>query len=141
MLIPSRTGGPVRRELPPITSGENNQPAASQPMAGHLRREVLFGELHLRLLEDYGPPSMVVNENHDIVHLSESAGRYLHFAAGEPSANAVKTVHPALQTELRTALYKAAQTKEAVRGALIAVRTGRHERVDQAGGPPNAHNG
>ena len=30
--------------------------------AGHARREALFGELHLRLLEQYGPPSVVVNE-------------------------------------------------------------------------------
>ena len=50
--------------------------------AGQARREVLFGELHLRLLEQYGPPSIVVNESHEIVHLSESAGRYLHFVGG-----------------------------------------------------------
>ena len=83
--------------------------------AGQARREVLFGELHLRLLEQYGPPSVVVNETHEIVHLSESAGRYLQFVAGEPTANMVKVIDPALQIELRTALFRAAQTNEAVK--------------------------
>jgi two-component system CheB/CheR fusion protein len=76
------------------------------------RRSVLLGELHLKLLEQYGAPSVVVNEAHDIVHLSEHAGRYLHFTAGEPSANLTKVVHPSLRLELRTALFRAAQTKE-----------------------------
>src|SRR5438034_1302317 len=75
------------------------------------------GELHLRLLEQYGPPTVVVNESHDIVHLSESAGRYLHFVAGEPTANVVKVINPALQVELRTALFRSAQTKQATKSA------------------------
>ena len=54
---------------------------------------------------------MVVNETHDIVHLSENAGRYLQFVAGEPTANLIKVVNPALRIELRTALFRAAQTK------------------------------
>ena len=78
----------------------------TRPQAGHARREVLFGELHLRLLEEYGPPSVVVNDAHEIVHLSGSAGRYLHFVAGEPTANITKVIDPALQIELRTALFQ-----------------------------------
>ena len=38
------------------------------------RAAILFGELHLKLLEHYGPPSVIVDEAHDIVHLSEHAG-------------------------------------------------------------------
>src|SRR5262249_16169294 len=34
-------------------------------------------DLHQRLLEQYGPPSVLVNEEYDIVHLSESAGQFL----------------------------------------------------------------
>ena len=88
---------------------------AEAAQAGQARREVLFGELHLRLLEQYGPPSIVVNESHEIVHLSESAGRYLHFVAGEPTANIVKVIDPALQIELRAALFRAGRSQEAVK--------------------------
>ncbi|MBA2272072.1 MAG: PAS domain S-box protein [Chthoniobacterales bacterium] len=114
-----RPNGWRSRPLPPLTHDIAGDAADTGPLAtqaGHTRREVLFGELHLRLLEQYGPPSVVVNEVHDIVHLSESAGRYLHFVAGEPTANVAKVVHPALQIELRTALFRAAQKKEIARG-------------------------
>ncbi|PYI92942.1 MAG: histidine kinase [Verrucomicrobia bacterium] len=128
-LLPIRMPGKLppsravrqRLSLPPLpqtgtdkTTSESRTEALS---AGHARREVLFGELHLRLLEQYGPPSIVVNESHDIVHLSENAGRYLHFVAGEPTANVVKVINDALQIELRTALFKAAQTKAPVKSA------------------------
>jgi two-component system, chemotaxis family, CheB/CheR fusion protein len=114
-LIPAKPLRPARA-LPPLSHTGADAAAGegtTAVQAGQVRREVLFGELHLRLLEQYGPPSIVVNESHDIVHLSESAGRYLHFVAGEPTANLVKVIDPALQLELRTALFKAAQSKMA----------------------------
>ncbi len=106
------------RALPPLLPVKmaKDTDGTSVP-SGQSRREVLFGELHLKLLEQYGPPSLVINDMHDIVHLSEHAGRYLQFAPGEISANLLKVVHPALRIELRTALFKAEQSKETVRGA------------------------
>jgi len=103
------------RMLPALTATGADKATGQEPyevQAGHVRREVLFGELHLRLLEQYGAPSAVVNEDHEIVHLSESAGRYLQFVAGEPTANIVKVVNPALQVELRTGLFRAKQKHE-----------------------------
>jgi two-component system CheB/CheR fusion protein len=82
--------------------------------AGQERRSKLFGELHLKLLEEYGPPSVVVNEAHDIVHLSARAGRYLQFVAGEPTANLLKLAHPNLRVELRMALFRATQNEETI---------------------------
>ncbi|HEY1770302.1 MAG TPA: PAS domain S-box protein [Chthoniobacterales bacterium] len=105
------------RSLPPMLPLILEQAAAETPQslfAGQERRAILFGELHLKLLEQYGPPSVVVNEAHDIVHLSESAGRYLQFSAGEPSANIFKVVHPALRIELRAALFRAEQEQKTV---------------------------
>ena len=52
------------------------------------RERDLLRDLHQRLLEQYAPPSIViVNEEYEIVHLSERAGRYLQFVGGEPSHN------------------------------------------------------
>ena len=121
-MVPLRTGAELIRQptgrrsraLPPLTHSTATDLSAAAPQAGHARREVLFGELHLRLLEEYGPPSVVVNDAHEIVHLSGTAGRYLRFVAGEPTANITKVIDPALQIELRTALFKAAQSKESV---------------------------
>lgn len=68
-----------------------------------------FAATHLKLVEQYAPPSVLVNEDHDIVHSSEHAGRFLRFAGGEPSRNLLKLVHPALQLDLRSALMAAKQ--------------------------------
>jgi two-component system CheB/CheR fusion protein len=108
-----RLGG--SRPLPPLPQGTIEDAAARNDdglFAGQERRAALFGELHLKLLEQYAPPSIVVNEEHDIVHLSDKAGRYLRFAAGEPSMNIFRVINPALQIELRTALFRASQGEE-----------------------------
>jgi two-component system CheB/CheR fusion protein len=130
-LVPARANessrramvGPRLSALPALTptaavaAAETREPVG----AGQERRAVLFGELHLKLLEQYGPPSIVVNASCDIVHLSEKAGRYLHFIAGEPTANLLKVVHPALQIELRTTIFRASQSKETIDAAPVAV--------------------
>ena len=87
-----------------------------------LRERISAGELHLRLLEQYAPPSIVVNEDHEIVHMSERAGQYLQHSGGEPSHNLVRAVRPELRIELRTALYQAAQRYVSVESAPTPVR-------------------
>ena len=82
------------------------------------------GELHYRLIERFSPPSILVNSAHEIVHLSESAGRFLQFAGGEPTRNLLRTVHPMLRVELRAALYAAAQTDTVATAARIPIETG-----------------
>jgi len=71
-----------------------------------------WGDIHRRLMERLGPPSVLVNAEHEMLHLSENAGRYLQFAGGEPSSDLLRAVHPMLRLELRAALYRAAQTAE-----------------------------
>jgi two-component system, chemotaxis family, CheB/CheR fusion protein len=78
-----------------------------KPLAG---RSMSWGELHFKLLEALAPPSILVNAEHDIVHLSAGAGRFLQYSGGEPSKNLLHAVHPSLRIELRAALYQAAQT-------------------------------
>lgn len=67
-------------------------------------------ELHFRLVERYAPPSVIVNSEYEIVHLSETAGRFLILAGGEPTSNLLRLVHPMLRLELRGALFQAAET-------------------------------
>ena len=75
---------------------------------------ISFGAIHHKIVEEYAPPSVLINEEYDIVHSSENAGRFLHFAAGEPSRNLLNVVHPALRLDLRAALAMAKQeTREA----------------------------
>ncbi|HTL09226.1 MAG TPA: PAS domain S-box protein, partial [Chitinophagaceae bacterium] len=88
--------------------------SAYQEAENRAMERITFGDLHQRLLEQYAPPSLVVNEEYDIVHVSDRAGRYLSIAGGEPSQNLLKLIRPELRLELRAALYQAVQRKSAV---------------------------
>lgn len=68
-----------------------------------------LAELHQQMLAQHTLPSVLLDENYTIMHLSRGAGRFLQFVEGEPSHNLLKVVHPSLRLELRTALYKATQ--------------------------------
>lgn len=88
-------------------------PALSKPESKNWDR-LTFGDVHLRLLEQYAPPSVVINEEYDIVHLSERAGRYLQITGGEPSPNLLKLVRQELRLDLHAALYQAVQRQSPV---------------------------
>ncbi len=83
-----------------------------------------WSELHLKLIERLGPPSLVVNSEHEIVHLSEGAAPFLKFAGGEPSTNLLRAVHPALRTGLRAALFRARQTGNPASADAIPIDLG-----------------
>jgi two-component system CheB/CheR fusion protein len=84
-------------------------------------------DLHQRLLEEYGPPSVLVNENHEVVHLSERAGRFMQVAGGEPTRDLFKIVRPEVRVELRSALYQAAQRRTNVEAPGLRVRLDNRE--------------
>jgi PAS domain S-box-containing protein len=81
-----------------------------------------YGDIHQRLLEQYGAPSVVVNEAHEIMHLSARAGRYLQFSGGEPTTDLFRAVRPELRLELRSALYAATRSRGNVETGEINVR-------------------
>lgn len=64
-------------------------------------------EQHRLALEEYGPPSILVNEDYNILHISETAGRYLLQPKGPITSELLKLVRPDLQSELRAALFQA----------------------------------
>ncbi len=63
-----------------------------------------YGVLHQKVMEQLAPPSALVNEEFDIVHVSEHAPRFLRFAGGEPSRNLLKVVHPGMRLDLQAIL-------------------------------------
>jgi two-component system CheB/CheR fusion protein len=79
------------------------------PHEGDQGKLLSSGEMHYKLIEQYAPPSVLVNEEFEIEHVSESAGKYLRFAGGEPSKNILRAVHPELVPDLRMALCSVMQ--------------------------------
>ncbi|QPH38595.1 CheR family methyltransferase [Pedobacter endophyticus] len=81
---------------------------------GTFTKRVSYGELHQKMLEQYAPPSLVINQDYEIVHMSERAGKYLEFAGGEPTKNLLKLIRPEIRLEIRATLYQAIQNKSSV---------------------------
>jgi two-component system CheB/CheR fusion protein len=78
--------------------------------AGGTELRPSLSDLHFSMLERFAPPSLIINGDHEIVHLSEKAGRFLQFAAGEPTRNLLRMIHPDLRVELRAAIFRATQS-------------------------------
>ncbi len=85
---------------------------------------VALGEaaMHRRAIEQVAPPSMLVDETHRVIHLSENAGRFLMPSGGPLSGDAVDLVRPELRFELRSALNRAFEQQEATLSLPILVR-------------------
>jgi two-component system CheB/CheR fusion protein len=94
---------------------------ADKPLEG---RSISWGELHFRLLETLGPPSVMVDSDHNILHMSPGAGRFLHYGGGEPSRNLLRAVHPNMRVELRAVLYEAAHRDGSSELVLPSVQLG-----------------
>lgn len=86
-----------------------------------VRERMSAADLHQRLLEALAPPSVVVNAEYEIVHLSPRAGRYLQHAGGEPSNDILKLIRPELRIELRTALYQSSQQRSNVEAPAVHI--------------------
>lgn len=95
----------------------NNAPPIAKKASRPLER-ISFGDLHGRILEEYAPPSIIVSEQYDIVHVSSRAGRYLQIS-GEPSQNLFKLIRADLRLEVSTAVYQAVQRQTNVEASNI----------------------
>ena len=82
---------------------------------------VHYGELHQQIVERYAPPSLLVNPDYRVVHLSEHVGRYLIHPGGEMTNNIFKLVRPDFHIELRATLQLA---QEETTHCLLQTYTG-----------------
>jgi len=69
--------------------------------------------LHRQMLERIAPPSMLVDEGHRAIHLSENAGRFLRPSGGPVTTDATELVREELRFDLRSALHRAFERNEA----------------------------
>lgn len=86
-LLPSRSG--LRRSAP----GETAAPSRADVVAQHVQE-----------LEAHAPPSLLINEQDQILYISETAGRYLLHTSGPATLNVTQLIRPELQADLRLAL-------------------------------------
>lgn len=97
-------------------------PAAERVRDRGLRLRKSAVETHLEALEQFAPPSVIVDEHWNIEHLSENAGRFLQPRGGPPTQTLTDLVRTELLDELRTALHHASETRDACLSAFVPVR-------------------
>jgi two-component system CheB/CheR fusion protein len=78
--------------------------------------------LHRHMLEKVAPPSMLIDENHHAIHLSDGAGRYLKFSGGSITTDATELVREELRFNLRMGLHRAFGRGETTLSAPIPVQ-------------------
>ena len=94
------------------------------PIAGAPRVDVAasYGALHQRMVERFAPPSLLVDTDYNVLHVSEHAGRYLQVPGGLPSSNVFRLVRQELRTELHAALFLARERQTTSQSKPIPVR-------------------
>ena len=79
-----------------------------------------------QLIDRYGPAHVIVNEEGELLHISERVGKYLDFPAGAPTHNIFNMARRGLRLELRATLHQAVTTQH------VAIRS--NVRVEANGG-------
>ena len=82
---------------------------------------ISMGALHYKTVERYGPPSLLISPDYQLLHISETAGRYLRIPGGEPSRDAFKLVRHELTLELRSVIHTSREKKTAVRSKPVVL--------------------
>jgi two-component system CheB/CheR fusion protein len=103
---------------------------AVQPSSAQRSATNLAALAERKILDLYGPPGVVVNEELDIVHIRGRTGAYLEPMPGAPSFNILRLARPALHVELRRALHEAKATGGRVSVECRLIDDGRPRRVD-----------
>lgn len=115
------------RSMPefPLSGFERMRRASvSASPAKSRRQQSSYASVHQRVLELYAPPSVIVDSESNVVHMSDRVGRFLRHVGGEPSRNLTALVYPELRMELRTAIYQALHSKRSVEARRVKMMVG-----------------
>jgi two-component system CheB/CheR fusion protein len=77
--------------------------------------------VHQEALEANSPPSILIDEEYNVLHVSETAGRYLLQPKGPLASNLVQLVRLELKQDLRSSLFQAYEKNAAEVSLHIAV--------------------
>ncbi len=87
-------------------------PRSRQYLMSHKVKATAKNKWHQQALEMGTPPSILVNADHQVIHLSEKAGRYLHLPGGDLVSDITRLVRSPLQKPLAQALTQTFQQRE-----------------------------
>jgi two-component system, chemotaxis family, CheB/CheR fusion protein len=119
------------RRLPSFPLAHHSVTLPREPPRSHHLQG--FAEIHSDLLGRVGPPSILIDADDTVLHLSHRAGSFLRHPGGELTGDVVRLVRDELRLELRSALQAARETQAPTRSAPVHLRrdggTDLHDRM------------
>jgi two-component system, chemotaxis family, CheB/CheR fusion protein len=95
------------------------------PVRAQLSSQSLERQFDKALLETFGPTSIVVTEEMEIVHLRGNTSEYLQPPSGQPAFNLNRMAREGLLVDLRTAVRNAKKSGKGVRRENLEVQSDR----------------
>lgn len=123
--VPNPNNAPrPRPRFPAFGSGDPRSQRA-EPLAPLHDRDRLLVDIHRQLIDDYAPPSMMVDQDGKLIHLSPSMVRFVVPTARSPFA-ALEAVLPVLRAPLHDALLHARASGESVQARPVRMAGSNH---------------
>lgn len=117
----------LEKPVPSVTPSAAADGRSPLPMEHGARsdRPSSFADIHRARRAALGAPSILIDANADVLHVSDGAARYLRHPGGEPTRALLALVPAPLQLPLRAALLQARQGgRPSATGPLRHVRDG-----------------
>jgi two-component system, chemotaxis family, CheB/CheR fusion protein len=124
--------------LPPVLPA---LPRTSAPAPAPLPAAPGPEQQHYLLLEEIGLPSVLVDEQYRVLHISETAWRYLAQPAGLPTEELLRLARPELQRPLQMALQHAFEHQANAQTPPVPVQFDAHSRLVTVLVRPSARRG
>ena len=122
-IFRAKTGTASSRRMPTMPRGGYVRTnTARQAPETSVQRKLSVADLHQRALDQSAPPSVLVDSNADILHMSERAGRFLRHVGGELSRNLLTLILPELRLEIRTTLFQVQQGSHSVKSRAVPIK-------------------
>ena len=99
-------------------------PAASPALAAHNETKLVLNDATRIIMERYAPPSVLLDQQFQVVQFNGQTGPYLEPSPGEPSFDILKLAREGLSHGLRTALQTARKTRKSVTQPGLRIRQG-----------------
>ncbi len=100
------------RSAPAMRLGPSQMAERGPKPSGAAARRPSYADLHIMAQQQTAAPSVLVDENQNVVHTSRGAGRFLRLAGGEPTHDLLKLVLEPLRAAVRGVLFQAARTQQ-----------------------------
>lgn len=107
--------------LPPLTLRVPAMPAIAVATHDPAVLRAPLHMLHERVLRDYAPPSILVDADDTVLHVSERAHHLLRLPEGAPTSKLMSLARPELRAELRAAISRASLTRKTVATPVVQV--------------------